>query len=173
VVLCGGLITQSLGHRFVANGHKTCHVKLLRCGARGNRLGALDTSVVFAMPYFLRYLLPLMLAGLLGCAGAPRSDTPPPNGSAAPGAPHMLRIVVKVPPVGTFPPDRLVREITRISGLPAQYGAVIGNQWHGLVLVCPDIVACNTAIERLEFDTSVFESVQRDGRRQAHAAVAL
>jgi hypothetical protein len=163
-----------VGTRFVANGHKTGGIKLLHCIAGGNRLGVLTTSVIFAMPYVLRYLPTLMLAGLLGCAGATHSDSSPADGSAATGAPHLVRIVVKVPPVGTFPPDRLVREITRISGMPAQYTAMIGNQWHGAVLVCPDIVACNTAMERLEFDTSVFESVQRDGRRQPHTpAVSL
>jgi hypothetical protein len=115
---------------------------------------------------FLRLVPLLSVCGLAACIGPLGGGNSSDASTSPPAAPHVLRIVVKVPSMGLFPPEQIVRETMRISGMQARYVSVVGNYWHSVALTCPDILSCNTAVERLEVDTSVFESVQRDARKQ-------
>jgi hypothetical protein len=114
-----------------------------------------------------RGTLVLCFLMLTACVSPPAvTDTPEAAAGASPSVPaHTLRVVVKAP-VAAMSPERMAREATRLSGMPARYLSAMGNQWHSLALVCPDIVSCSTAFDRLEASVGTFDSVQRDSWRK-------
>jgi hypothetical protein len=104
---------------------------------------------------------------LAGCISPPaKTDNPDAAaGASAPVPAHTLRVVVKAP-LAAMNPERMAREASRLSGMPVRYLSTMGNQWHSLALVCPDIVSCSTAFDRLEASVGTFDSVQRDSWRK-------
>ncbi len=115
-----------------------------------------------------RCTLVLCSLALAACVVRPlATDTP----EAAPVAPapvsaYTMRVVIKVPITAAMNPERIARKATQLSGVSVRYLLGMGNQWHSLVLNCPDISSCSTAFDRLENNAGVFDSVQRDSWRK-------
>ncbi len=86
---------------------------------------------------------------------------------AAPAASGIdVRIVVKL-----NEPSKnmtlIAEEATRRAGVPATYVAGVDPTWHALSLHCADALACDAALLRMRQASSVYASVELDGRRRA------
>lgn len=106
-------------------------------------------------------LLIACLCGLVGCAA--KALAPPSSGIAL----AVVQVMVRTAPAAaSFDAERLVREASRVAGVPVHYGAAAGARWHSLVLNCSDEAACTEAIQRLSGETALFDAVERDAPRR-------
>ena len=98
-----------------------------------------------------------LVASALSACAAPAS--------APAGGGVTLRVVGKLvrPSEDT---KAIAEEATRRAGVAASYAAAVSASMHALVLHCADTSACDAAMARLRQASSVYETVEVDGRKQ-------
>ena len=95
-------------------------------------------------------------AGALSACAAP---------AGAAGGPVEVRLMVKLTrPSGDK--ASIAAEVSRVAGVPADYGSLVSASWHALRLRCSDASACDAAVDRLRQARASFEAVELEGRKR-------
>jgi hypothetical protein len=105
-----------------------------------------------------------LAAALTACAAAPAPGVAGPVAGAT-----SLRVMVKLVH-GSGDAAAIGAEATRIAGVAASYAAATSTHWHALALHCASAAECDAAVARLRAATTVYQTVEVEGRKSRLAS---